>query len=100
MVNLGVSTDCHRDPLDAEGICGVIPFTRNCKGGGLCLYEARLVFNLQSGDILVFPSALFTHFNLHIDGLRASFVLHLDKHGKSWVESRNNWSKGEFGIRI
>jgi len=46
VVNLGVSTDCHRDPLDAEGICGVIPFTRNCKGGGLCLYEARLVFNL------------------------------------------------------
>lgn len=79
MVNLGVSTDCHRDPMDAEGICVIIPYTR---GGGLCLYEAKLVFNLQPGDILVFPSTLFTHFNLHIKGLRASFVFHSDKQWK------------------
>jgi hypothetical protein len=99
VINFGVSTDCHRDPLDAEGICVVIPFTRNCEGGGLCLYEACLVFDLQSSDVLIFPSALLTHVNLHIDGLRASFVLHADKHRKTWVDSRNNWKDGEFGIR-
>lgn len=99
VVNLCVCTDGHRDSQDAEDMCVVMQFSRNCKGGGLCLYEAGLVFEMESGDILIFPSRLLTHFNLHFDGIRASLVLHTDKHCKDWIADRNGWAgEGEFGI--
>lgn len=83
-----------------EDICVVMQFSRNCKGGGLALHEAGLIFEMQSGDILIFPSRLITHFNLHFEGIRASFVLHSDKHGKAWVVNRNGWAGGPHGIKV
>jgi len=62
------------------------------KGGELCLFEPRLVFKLEPGDILVFPSSKITHFNLHMEGIRCSLVLQTDKELVRWTEERNGWA--------
>ena len=71
-------------------ICIVIPFGE-WQGGEICIYELGLVIKLKAGDILVFPSWRFTHFNLHFCGLRGSLVLHSDKKGDGWVQDYNGW---------
>ncbi|TFK58751.1 hypothetical protein BDN72DRAFT_746285, partial [Pluteus cervinus] len=63
VINFCVSTSAHRDHND-EGLCAVIPFGE-FTGGELCLFEPGLVFDIKPGDILIFPSAEITHFNLH-----------------------------------
>jgi hypothetical protein len=55
------------------------------------LYEAGLVFESGHGDLIIFPSADITHFNLHFEGLRSSLVLHSDKTGDEWGLNRNRW---------
>jgi len=84
-----VCTEAHVDAND-DTICVVIPFGAY-KGGELVLHEAGLVLELQEGDILIFPSYLITHFNLHFTGVRGSVVMHSDKEVKSWNTNRNGW---------
>ncbi|KAJ7654486.1 hypothetical protein DFH06DRAFT_1329760 [Mycena polygramma] len=57
VINLSSCTGGHRDKKDKKDclILGAGKFT----GGQLCLYEAGLSFDLQLGDVLVFPSLLF-----------------------------------------
>lgn len=74
VLNLNVSTKAHRDPKDF-GLCLVIPVGR-FEGGELCMVETGLVLEMQSGDIVVFPSPEITHFNLHFKGrILYSFTL-------------------------
>jgi hypothetical protein len=68
----------------------VIPFGE-FTGGELGLHEAGLLFGLKTGDIIVFLSFRFSHFNLHFKGSRGSLVRHSDKEGKDWVQNRNGW---------
>ena len=91
MINFCVSTDAHRDGSDVK-LCVVIPFGR-WKGGEIVLYELGLVLKLHSGHVLVFPSRIITHFNLHFTGLRGSLVLHSDDKGQSWVDNFNGWGR-------
>ena len=84
-----VCTEAHVDAND-DTICVVIPFGAY-KGGELVLHEAGLVLELQEGDILIFPSYLITHFNLHFTDVRGSVVMHSDKEVKSWNTNRNGW---------
>ncbi|KAJ7452866.1 hypothetical protein FB451DRAFT_969195, partial [Mycena latifolia] len=88
-LNLRVATDGHRDPLDKK-FCLIIGFT-DCEGGELCLFELGLVVELRTGVVFIFPSCYVTHFNLHFKGLRATLVLHSDKHGDKWAADGGGW---------
>lgn len=90
VINLNACTWAHRDAGD-KLLCLVIPFGKYA-GGELCLYEAGFVWDLQIGDILVFPSCDLTHFNLHFTGQRGTMVLHSDRQGDAWISDRNGWS--------
>jgi hypothetical protein len=90
VLNINVVTRAHRDPKDLNKICLVLVIGDHI-GGELCLIEPGLVLPLGSGDIIVFPSGLITHFNLHYQGTRASLVLHSDGAGKQWVEDKMGW---------
>jgi len=63
----------------------------NCVGGQLVLHELGLVFDCLPGDMIVFQSCNQTHFNLHMEGVRASLVLHSDRQGLRWGENYNGW---------
>ncbi|TFK73882.1 hypothetical protein BDN72DRAFT_760990, partial [Pluteus cervinus] len=89
VVNFCVSTSAHTDPCD-KLICVVVPFG-DFQGGEICLYEPGLVFSLQPGEILMFPSYKITHFNLHFKGTRGSFVFSSDKGMDSFVDGSNGW---------
>lgn len=90
VINFNVCTDGHRDVMD-DRLCVVIPLG-DFEGGELVIYEASLVFDARPGEAIIFRSTELTHFNLHYRGVRASLVLHSDKHGKDWVENRNEWN--------
>ena len=45
------------------------------QGGHLVLREPGLVFEMQPGEVLLFDSTLFTHFNMRYTGRRMSVVL-------------------------
>ncbi|KAJ7719044.1 hypothetical protein B0H16DRAFT_411252, partial [Mycena metata] len=98
VINLNACSDGHRDGLDLFKGCLVIPFMRDCVGGGLVLHEARLVLDLHSGDAVLFPSGRFTHFNLHYEGIRTSLVFHTDDGSRQWTEGQgaNGWL-GKYG---
>jgi len=95
VVNFNVTTVLHRDHHD-EVMCLVLVVS-DCTGGQLCIRELGLVFEMESGDFIVFRSRHFTHFNLHFVGRRISLVFHSDLHYRSWRENRNGWSRnGNF----
>ncbi|KAJ7657648.1 hypothetical protein DFH06DRAFT_990907, partial [Mycena polygramma] len=87
--NFVVSTDGHRDGGD-KIFCVVIPFGE-WTGGELGLHEPGLLFRLRAWDAIIFPSCHVTHFNMDFSGIRCSLVLHSDKYGDNWVQSKNNW---------
>ena len=90
VVNLNVATSSHRDHMDKE-LC-VVLVIGDFEDGELCLYEPGLVIPIHSGDIIVFPSARITHFNIHYKGCRASIVLHTDREIDKWShDQRNGW---------
>lgn len=89
IVNINVVTSAHRDAKD-KSFCLVMPIGR-FTGGELCLVEPGLVIQFQSGDIVIFPSCTFTHFNLHFQGVRASIILQTDREFVHWREDRNGW---------
>ncbi|KAJ7276958.1 hypothetical protein C8J57DRAFT_1061393 [Mycena rebaudengoi] len=96
VVNMGGCLDAHADELDAENNCVVIPFTKNCVGGGLVLHEAGMVMDLHAGDMILFLSAWLTHYNLHFRGIRASLVFHTDNALDG--DGVNGWT-GEYGVQ-
>ncbi|KIK35671.1 hypothetical protein CY34DRAFT_95687 [Suillus luteus UH-Slu-Lm8-n1] len=90
VINLNVTTEAHRDRFDKD-LCLVLPIGK-FKGGALVQFEQGLVLELRCGDFVIFPSIDTTHFNLHYEGKRASFVLHTDKGFDKWKEGRNGWA--------
>jgi hypothetical protein len=94
VVNLNVVTKAHRDCQDLKA-CAVLVIG-NHSGGEICFYEPGLVFPLREGDLLVFFSGKITHFNLPFIGLRASVVLHSDRSGKDWAETRGGWAENHY----
>lgn len=70
-VNLGPHTVCcgHKhsgDPSTGIGANTSLGAFNGAKGGHLVLHEARLVVQLNPGETLLFPTALFTHENIGI----------------------------------
>lgn len=91
VINFNVCTNIHRDNHD-KSICIVMALSDdNCEGGDLCFLETGIRLELCNGDMVIFPSAKFSHYNMHFKGERASLVLHSDSSGDNWVENRNNW---------
>lgn len=89
VVNINVMTMSHRDGKDLE-VCVVMPIG-NFEGGELVLAELGLVIELKNGEVIIFPSTILTHFNMHCRGTRASFVLHTDASAMNFVENQNDW---------
>ncbi|KAJ7643262.1 hypothetical protein B0H17DRAFT_959768, partial [Mycena rosella] len=90
VINISACKWAHRDKGDKR-LCLVVPFG-SFTGGQLCLYETGFSFDLQLGDVLIFPSCDLTHFNLHFSGQRGTLVLHSDRQGDSWIRDYHGWS--------
>lgn len=69
------------------------------QGGDLCFLETGIRLPLGNGDMIIFPSAKISHFNLHFTGERASLVFHSDGTGDNWVAKRNGW-KGNLFMNV
>ncbi|KAF6743060.1 hypothetical protein DFP72DRAFT_760805, partial [Ephemerocybe angulata] len=89
VINFNVATRIHKDIGD-DNFCISVAFA-NCDGGDLCLVEPGIRCRARSGDVFAFRSSKTSHFNLDYVGKRMSFVLHTERSGKYWVESRNGW---------
>ncbi|KAJ3745910.1 hypothetical protein EV360DRAFT_57440, partial [Lentinula raphanica] len=89
VLNLNVETVAHKDNGD-NSLCIVLDLGSHT-GGGLCLFEPKVVLDLVHGDWVVFPSRHFTHFNLRYSGIRCSAVIHSDKDGLSYQKDGNGW---------
>ncbi len=90
--NFNVCTKIHRDVGDKK-LCLVMAITGDdCEGGDLCFLEPGIRLQLKSGDMVLFPSAKISHYNMHFKGERASLVFHSDGSGENWVKNRNNWA--------
>ncbi|PPQ99501.1 hypothetical protein CVT26_008394 [Gymnopilus dilepis] len=77
VLNINVTTRIHRDWGDHD-VCLVV-ILRDCKGGELCLMEPGHVLNLENGDMVLFPSAKISHFNMHyVVFFDQCFVTHVD----------------------
>ncbi|KAJ3838575.1 hypothetical protein F5878DRAFT_537242, partial [Lentinula raphanica] len=94
IINLNNATQAHKDEGDNKGCISLV--IGDFEGGELCLFEPRLVLEMKNGDFVVFPSNLYTHFNLHFKGLRASLVLHSDKEGESFKQDGNGWINNQY----
>lgn len=93
-MNLNIATRIHRDWKDLH-ICLVMVFS-DCEGGDLAFMEPGIVFSLNNGDMIIFPSSKISHFNLHFKGKRVSLVLHSDNAVQKWTDSRNGWESNAF----
>ncbi|KAF8798225.1 hypothetical protein BYT27DRAFT_7228392 [Phlegmacium glaucopus] len=94
ILNINISTRIHRDWKDLR-ICLVMVFS-DCEDGDLVFMEPGIVFSLNNGDIIIFPSSKISHFKLHFKGRRVSLVLHSDNEVQKWVETRNGWKGNSF----
>ncbi|KAK7041132.1 hypothetical protein R3P38DRAFT_2512630, partial [Favolaschia claudopus] len=64
-------------------------------GGDLGMYETGLLLRTRPWDVGIFPSSDITHFNMPINGVRISIVLHSDIYGERWVANKNGWENNE-----
>jgi hypothetical protein len=94
VLNLNVTTEGHRDRFDKD-LCLVLPLGK-FTGGALVMFEQGLVLEIGCGDFAIFRFSETTHFNMHYEGRRASFVLHTDKGFDKWKEGRNGWAANEY----
>ena len=78
VVNLGdkdpVQTKPHRDVKESiYGFSCVVP-AGDYTGGGVILYDLKLVVDLRPGEVLFFPDSLIHHANEEVVGDRSSIV--------------------------
>lgn len=96
VINLNCATKVHRDVKDFAFCLVLVLSDNDCQGGDLCFVEPGIRLQLRSGDIVLFRSSEFTHYNMHFKGIRASVVLHTDLSSQSWLEDRNKWDGSKF----
>ncbi|KAK6981412.1 hypothetical protein R3P38DRAFT_2578469, partial [Favolaschia claudopus] len=95
IMNLCISTVGHRDNRDHR-FCVVISYCHGeGVGGDLGMYETGLLLRTRPWDVGIFPSSAITHFNMPINGVRISIVLHSDIYGERWVANKNGWENNE-----
>ncbi|KAF8952215.1 hypothetical protein BDZ97DRAFT_1931131 [Flammula alnicola] len=100
VLNLNVATRVHRDHEDMD-FCSIVVIS-DCVGGGLALCELGIWLDLDNGDCVMFRSSEITHFNMHFEGYRASFVFHSDRAADAWTKgrpgkvARNGWANNAY----
>lgn len=85
------ATKHHRDSSNPPGFpCGILlaELADPSKGGELVLEELKLILELHPGDIVIFPSALITHWNLplHADQIRSSIAVWASGMVQMWAD--------------
>lgn len=60
------------------------------------IQELGIRLQLLCGDMVIFPSARISHFNMPFKGERTSLVVHSDGSGDNWVKNRNNWEHNVY----
>lgn len=101
VVNVNLRALIHNDVGDDQENCAVFVLS-DCIAGELCFKELGVVLALGSGDFVIFRSKTISHFNLHFEGIRFSFVFHTDSHYQLWRgkddggPSRNGWSENIY----
>ncbi|KAJ7817089.1 hypothetical protein B0H14DRAFT_2374187 [Mycena olivaceomarginata] len=90
VINFAACTEGHRDEFDDE-YC-VVLVDGEWEGGELGFFEPGFLFRLRRWNAIIFRSCEVTHFNMHMNGVRISIVLHSDKEGKKWVADKNKYS--------
>lgn len=91
VVNLNVTTSCHRDSKDKLLCLVLVIQDKDTHGGELGLLEPGIVLGLRNGDVVVFPSGEITHFNNWLKGVRSSLVFQTDIAFDQWVRDRNGF---------
>lgn len=62
----------------------------------LKMYEPKLLIETRNGDVVVFFSHKYTHFNLLYSGTRGSIVIHGDKTGVDYQKDGFRWFKNIY----
>ena len=92
--NSGVTTRAHWDSKDL-GFCLVIP-VGEWTGAWLGLYKHWLVWAPQSENLLWFLSNKITHFNMHLKGIRFSFVFSIDDSMLAYTQNGNHFNVNQL----
>jgi len=88
-INKLVQTKIHQDLGDIKcGICVIICWGK-FKGGELVFTELSACVPFPAGSIIMFCSALISHYNTPVDGDRYSMVFMTDKNLHKWSCSQN-----------
>lgn len=78
-LNFGCMTHMHKDGTDLlEGFCLVISFGK-FEGGELCFAEPMIMMPFGCGEMIIFRSALLSHFNKLYKGIRNSIVFFTER---------------------
>jgi len=86
-INKMVQTKVHKDLGDIKGeICVIICWVK-FEGGELVFAELSTCVPFPSGSLIMFRSAIISHYNMPVDGERYSMVFMTDKNLYKWSES-------------
>lgn len=95
VIKVNATTLVHRDGGDAGG-CIVLTIG-NHRGGEIVIYEPKLVLETRNGDVTAFPSDVYSHYNLHYRGKRASIVIHGDKQAVAYQKNNcGGWARNQY----
>jgi hypothetical protein len=72
--NAPAETKPQQDVRDAKHRFSCVAPPGKYGGGGLILYQVRIIIVLQPGEILIFPDAIIHHPNEPVDGTCHSLV--------------------------
>jgi hypothetical protein len=87
------STGTHLDFSDSGFNC-VVPWGKY-KGGGLVLWQLKMVMELEPGDAFFFMSSLIAHNVNEIEGVRNSIDLFCHKNVLSWKDQCDEERRGK-----
>ena len=88
-INKLVQTKVHKDLGDIKwGICVIICWGK-FQGGELVFTELRACVPFPAGSIIMFRSAIISHYNMPVDGERYSMVFMTDKNLHKWSEAQS-----------
>lgn len=95
VINVNITTLVHEDGGD-EGGCVVLTIG-NHRRGELVIGQPKLVLETRNGDVVVFRSDFYSHFNLHYEGKRASIVIHGDKQAVAYQKNKSGgWARNQY----
>jgi len=90
-INKMVQTKVHKDLGDIKGgICVLICWGK-FHGGELVFTELRACVPFPAGSLIMFRSAIISHYNMPVEGDRYSMVFMTDKNLYKWSQSQSQF---------